>query len=432
VGARHIRPRIPRSGAFAYSGFRWFALAQFVSFTLLTVQMMVRGWQMQELTDSPFMVSLVGAVQVLPMLVFGFLGGEWADRFDRKKVLVWGEVGTFIGFVGLSLPMLLAPDSVRPWHILATTAFMGSASALSNPSRQALIVDMVASPDQRRAIGSYMVVIHLTILAGPAIGGPLLTGAGIDGALIASTAGFVLVFPLYMRMKTYEAQKRTNPKGPLVANLTAGVRYICSASDLRWMFLALTVMVLFVNTWGGLFPTIAEDVLHRGAGGLGGIALAVGVGAVTGAVISSVLAGKVPEARQQFAGALLFAMFVIVLALSTSYPLSLVATALAAASGAPFFISNMAATQLQSSEEFRGRVVSVRYVVSAVQPLGLIALGAAAEVLGPQKALAGTAAIGGCLMVVIALTMARPELTRGEKPAPAGKVARQSATGSPG
>jgi MFS family permease len=411
LAGRVARPRGRLSGAFAQPGFRWFALAQFASFTLLMVQMMTRGWMMQELTDSPFMVSLVGAVQVLPMLVFSFFGGELADRLSRKKVLIAGEAGQLIGFAGLAIPAALG--EVQPWHIIVTTLWMGVAMALVNPSRQALIVDLVSDRDQRRALGAYMIVIHLTILVGPMIGGPLLTGLGSDSAIVISTLAFAPVIALYLPVRTVATQKRTQQKGPLVENLTAGVRYICGERSLRWMFLALFVMVLFVNTWGGLFPTIAEDVLHRGAGGLGGINIAVGIGALTGAVLATVLAGRVADARQQFAGAFLFTGFVIVVALSGSYMLSLIATTVAAASGAPFFINNMAVTQLNAAEEFRGRVVSVRFVVSAVQPLGLLALGATAEVIGPQAALAGSAAIGGALMFLIALTMARRDLKAG-------------------
>jgi MFS family permease len=422
-------PRLRVAGALAYPSFRWFALAQFISFTLLTVQMMVRGWQMQELTHSPFMVSLVGALQVLPMLLFGFFGGELADRFPRKRVVIWGEVFQLVAFAALAAPAAIGV--VQPWHILASTALLGVIMALASPSRQALIVDTVSPPDHRKAIGAYMVVIHLTILTGPALGGPLLTGIGTSGALVISTAVFVACIPLYVLVDPVKTQKRSRPKGPLVRDLAAGVRYIAREPSLRWMFLALFVMVLFVNTWGGLFPTFAEEVLHRGASGLSGIALAVGVGAVAGAVLAMVLSGKVPDARLQFMGALMFSAFVIVLAVSTWYPLALAATVIAAASGAPFFISNMAATQLNSAEEYRGRVVSVRYVVSAVQPLGLIAMGAAAEVAGPQWALGGSAAMGGGLMLLLAFTVARKDL-RAARATPAGPLAVAGpAAGSP-
>ncbi len=409
---RAPRPRLAGgAGAFAYSGFRWFSLAQFIGFTMLNIQMMTRGWAMQELTGSPFMVSLVGAVQVLPMLAFSFLGGELADRFSRKKILILGEVGALIGFASLAIPA--AMNVLQPWHIIASTLWMGVAMALQNPARQAMIVDLVGEREQRRALGAYMVVIHLTILVGPIIGGPLLTTLGTEGALGLSTLAFVVVIPLYLPMKLAAVQVRSQPKGPLVSNLSAGVRYICKDPTLRWMFLALFVMVLFVNTWGGLFPTIAEDVLHRGAGGLGGINIAVGIGALTGAVLAAILAGRAHDARQQIVGSLLFAGFVIVLALSTSYPISLIATGLAAASGAPFFINNMTVTQLNAKDEFRGRVVSVRFVVSAVQPIGLMVLGAVAEITGPKAALAGSAAIGAFLMLVIAATYARSALMTG-------------------
>ena len=79
-------------GAFVVPAFRRFALAQAVAFTVLVAQMIVRSWMVQSETHSPFLVSLVPSLQLLPSLVLGFVGGELADRIDRRKVVFWGEV----------------------------------------------------------------------------------------------------------------------------------------------------------------------------------------------------------------------------------------------------------------------------------------------------------------------------------------------------
>jgi hypothetical protein len=170
------------------------------------------------------------------------------------------------------------------------------------------------------------------------------------------------------------------------------------------MFAALAVMVVFVNTWGAMFPTIAEDVLHRGAGGLGGLTLAVGIGAIAGAVVALVLEGKANDARLQFVAAFLFAGLVIGVALSSSYSTTLFLTVAASTAGAPFFINNMAASQAATPRELKAKVVSVRYIVLATQPLGMMLLGAAAEAFGPQTAMAGSAVIGIALLAAGALS----------------------------
>ncbi|MDA1296732.1 MAG: MFS transporter [Chloroflexi bacterium] len=386
-------------GGFSSGPFRLFALIQFASFTALVGQLIVRGWMVQEMTGSPFLVSLVPSLHLLPALLIGPAGGYLADRFDRRKVVFWGEALMLLAYG--SLAALSAMGEAQAWHVLATTAIVGVSYALSSPARQALIVDTVPARIERRAVGSYMLVMHLTLLAAPAIAGTLLDGPGITAALIATTALCAAAAPFYLLVRNI-GPTAERARQNVFKSLAGGVREIHSNRDLRWMFAALAVMVIFVNTWGAMFPTFAEDVLHRGAGGLGGITVAVGVGAIAGAVLALVLEGRMGDARQQFVAAFLFAAFVVGMALSTSYPLTLLLTVAAAAAGAPFFINNMAASQAATPGEMKARVVSVRYIVLATQPIGMMLLGGAAEAMGPQLALAGSGAIGIVLLAVVA------------------------------
>lgn len=366
---------------------------------------------MQELTNSPFMVSLVGALQILPAAGLSFVGGEISDRFARKWILLLAETGSFLGYA--SLAVLSALGIMAPWHILVTTAWIGMMFALANPSRQGLIVDLVPSSFGRKSITAYMLIINLTVLTGPLFGGPVLTSVGITAALGISALVMLPAIPLYAMLRPVQAQTLKRATGPLIDGLVKGVRYVRNEPEIRWMFGALIVMVMFVNTWGALFPTVAQDVLHRGAAGLTAINLAVGAGAITGAVVAVFIEGRVSDATQQFGGAMVFATFIVLMAATHIYVIALAACTVAAAAGAPFFINNMAAIQLRAEEEFRARVIAVRFVVSAIQPFGMIALGAAAQFLGPQIALGGSAAIGGLALAGMAVTR-----RRAVKPAP--------------
>lgn len=388
-------------GGFSSPPFRLYALIQLVTFTALVGQMIIRGWMVQEMTDSPFLVSLVPSLHLLPGLLIGPAGGYLADRFQRKVVVFWGEMLTVIAYGSLAL--LSALGIAEAWHVLATTTLIGVAYALSSPARQALIVDTVPAVLERRAVGSYMLVMHITLLLAPAIAATLLNGPGIPAALIVTSAMAAAVLPFYMFVRNAGPIADRARENVLKA-LVGGVQEIRKNTDIRWMFAILVVMVLFINTWGAMFPTIAEDVLHTGAAGLGGITLAVGIGAISGAILALVLEGRMSDTRQQFGAGFLFSAFVIGVALSPSYPLTLVLTVLAAACGAPFFINNMAASQAATPRDMKAKVVSVRYILLATQPFGMMLLGASAEFLGPQIALAGSVLIGMALMAVIAVT----------------------------
>jgi MFS family permease len=387
-------------GGFSSPPFRLYALIQLVTFTALVGQIIIRGWMVQEMTDSPFLVSLVPSLHLLPGLLIGPAGGYLADRFQRKWVVFWGELLTFIAYGSLALLSVLGV--AEAWHVLATTALIGVAYALSSPARQALIVDTVPAALERRAVGSYMLVMHVTLLLAPAIAGSLLNGPGISAALVVTSAMCVSVLPFYLFVRN-AGPIADRVKENVMKALVGGVQEIRRNTDIRWMFAVLFVMVIFINTWGAMFPTIAQDVLHTGAAGLGGITLAVGIGAITGAVLALVLEGRMSDGKQQFGAGMLFSIFVVGVALSPSYPLTLVLTVVAAACGAPFFINNMAASQAATPKDMKAKVVSVRYILLATQPFGMMLLGAAAEFLGPQAALAGSVIIGMVLMTLIAI-----------------------------
>jgi MFS family permease len=362
--------------------------------------MIIRGWMVQEMTDSPFLVSLVPSLHLLPGLLIGPAGGYLADRFQRKWVVLWGELLTFVTYGSLAL--LSVMGIAEAWHVLATTALIGVAYALASPARQALIVDTVPASLERRAVGSYMLVMHVTLLLAPAIAGSLLNGPGISAALVVTSAMCASVLPLYLFVHN-AGPIADRVKENVLKALVGGVQEIRRNTDIRWMFAVLAVMVIFINTWGAMFPTIVHDVLHTGAAGLGAITLAVGIGAITGAVLALVLEGRVSDGKQQFGAGMLFSIFVVGVALSPSYPLTLVLTVVAAACGAPFFINNMAASQAATPKEMKAKVVSVRYILLATQPFGMMLLGAAAEFLGPQVALTGSVIIGMVLMTLIAI-----------------------------
>ena len=295
---------------------------------------------------------------------------------------------------------------VQTWHVLATTAVIGIAYSLASPSRQSLIVDTVSAELERKAVGGYMLIMHVTLLLAPAIVGTLLVGPGAGWALMVTTLIVVCTLPMYLRIRVVGPTAQIIRRN-IVEATKLGVQEIFSNPNLRWMFTILVIMVMFTNTWGAMFPALAIGVLERGASGLAGIALAVGIGAIIGAVVALLIEGRVSDARVQLGAALLFGTLIIGVALSNSYLLTLLLTVGASAAGAPFFINNMIASQVATPADRRASVVSVRYIVLATQPIGMIALGAAAESAGVQFALAGSAFIGVLLTAALIFSVYR-------------------------
>jgi MFS family permease len=278
--------------------------------------------------------------------------------------------------------------AIQVWHIMALTLLLGVAGSLALPARQSLIIDVVPKRDHRGALGMYMLVFNVSQIAAPALAGLMISRFGVDAALIVSALLFIPVVPILTRVRPLPVQAVARPRIGSVESLKVGVRYILGDGRLRWMFVALLVVVLGVNSWGAMFPTFTEDVLGRGAGGLGMIVLGVGVGSTVGTFVAMTLDGRATDKAIQIGSGLAFAIVVGLIAYTPSFAAWVILATVAACVGTVFFVHNMMAVQLNTPDELRGRVIAARFVLSGLQPFGQLALGAMAEGAGPQMAMA--------------------------------------------
>ncbi|MBI4220276.1 MAG: MFS transporter [Chloroflexi bacterium] len=391
--------------AMADSRYQRYSLAALLGFTALAVQTMTRAWMLQDMTRSPLLVSLSAALLMFPMLFLSMLGGELADRFSRKLITFLYEATSVATYVVLTV--LAMTGAVQPWHVLALTAIQGVAGALASPARQTLITDLVPARDSRGAIGLSMLFANLAAIIGPGVAGWAIAEFGTTHALAAGVVIGALGLPLYLSLKANPPALSARHGGGMVQNLKEGLVYIRGDASLRWLLLACVVMILTVNSWGALFPTFAEDVLKIGPRGLGVLAMAVGIGALAATVLVVFMSGRIPDKAVEIASGFLFAAFAFGMAMSTSYLFTVAAAMLAAFAATCFFQTNLTAVQLHAPEEFRGRVISVRFVAWGLQPVGLLAIGGLAEAAGGPAALAAFS-IAGALTFAVLIAVLRP------------------------
>ncbi|MBI4219212.1 MAG: MFS transporter, partial [Chloroflexi bacterium] len=257
-----------------------------------------------------------------------------------------------------------------------------------------LITDLVSSRDSRGAIGLSMLFVNMAAILGPAVAGWAIAQYGVPQALIAGTVIGALALPLYLSLKAGSQGISARHGGGMVQNFKEGLAHIRGDASLRWLLLACLVMILTVNSWGALFPAFAEDVLKIGAGGLGVLSTAVGIGALAATVLVVAISGRVPDKAVEIGSGFLFAAFALGMALSGSYLLTTVLAGLAAFAATSFFQTNLTAVQLHAPDEFRGRVISVRFVAWGLQPVGQLANVGLAQAIGAPAALAAFSITG--------------------------------------
>ena len=389
-------------GVLRNSQYRRYWAAGFASFTGFNMQMLIRGWMMYELTQSPFMVTMVTAAMMMPMLFLSLVGGALADRFDRKKITMISDVimlGSFAVLFGVSAAGIMAP-----WHILAVSVVNGIAFSMAVSSRQALISGLVHREQMRTAVGLSATTYNSAQIIGPAIGGAMLPLLGATWALGVSTIVVIPAILLYISLKPVEHSSVNDAKGSIIENVKAGLAYSFQNSTIRFLMLGAMVMILTVGPFQSLMPVFAEDVLGVGAGGLGVLMLAAGFGALAGSISVVAIGESVAHQKLELLFGLLAAASLTAFALSPFFALSILLVMITAFATTGFMVVNMPVVQIMTPDHMRGRVVSVRFLVIGLMPFGALSMGGAAESLGAPTAVAIIAGIGavGFALVQIA------------------------------
>ncbi|MDG0867814.1 MFS transporter [Candidatus Lucifugimonas marina] len=398
---RHLRRGHPL-GVLRNSQYRRYWAAGFATFTGFNMQMLIRGWMMYELTQSPFMVTMVTAAMMMPMLFLSLVGGALADRVDRKMITMASDVtllASFIALFGISAAGIMAP-----WHIIAISVVNGIAFSMAVSARQALISGLVHREQMRTAVGLSATTYNSAQIIGPAIGGVMLPIVGATWALAVSAIVVVPAIVLYSSLKPVHHASANDAQGSIVENVKAGLAYAFQNSTLRFLMLGAMVMILTVGPFQSLMPVFAEDVLHVGAGGLGVLMLAAGVGALVGSISVVAIGESVGHQKLELIFGLLGAAALAGFALSPWYALSIPLVTVTAFATTGFMVVNMTVVQISTPDYIRGRVVSVRFLVIGLMPFGALSMGGAAESLGAPTAVAIIAVIGaiGFALVQIA------------------------------
>ncbi len=398
---RHLRRGHPL-GVLRNSQYRRYWFAGFATFTGFNMQMLIRGWMMYDLTQSPLMVTMVTAAMMMPMLFLSLVGGALADRVDRKKITMISDVtllGSFAALFAISAAGIMAP-----WHIIAISVTNGIAFSLAMSARQAMISGLVHREQLRTAVGLSSTTYNSAQIIGPAIGGVMLPLLGATWALGVSVVVVIPAVFLYASLKPVHHHSVNDARGSIVENVKAGLTYAYQNSSLRFLMLSAMVMILTVGPFQSLMPVFAEDVLKVGAGGLGVLMFAAGIGALIGSIGVVAIGERVGHQKLELIFGLLGAAALAGFALSPWYALSIVLVSITAFATTSFMVVNMTVIQVMTPDYIRGRVVSVRFLVIGLMPFGAISMGAGAQAYGAPTAVAIIAGIGaiGFALVQIA------------------------------
>ena len=391
-------------------------LAGFLAFTAYSMQMLTRGWLMEQLTGSPFLVALVPAGMMLPMLFLSLFGGVLADRLDIRKVVVASDISTFAGYVVVTL--LAVFEVLAPWQLIAISIWNGVGLALAMPSRQVLINGLVRRDQLRTAVGLSITTYSAAQIVGAPLAGILIAGTGPEWALGASALMMLPAILLYSGIRRPRREPVADRRLSLTTTLKIGLTFTFASPALRTMMIGALIVTFAMGPFEALMPIFAADVLNVGPAALGNLVLAAGVGSLAGSLGVVTFGPGFDQRKIAIASGLITALTVTGFAASSWFPVSVVLAALAAMAMTAFMVNNLTGIHVEAPDAVRGRVLSVRFLVVGSQPVGGLLVGGLAEIYGAQIAVAALALAGAGLLLGVHLLRAHAE--RGDSAEPTG------------
>jgi len=350
-------------------------------------------FQVYELSGSLGTTGLVGAAQAIALLVLSPLGGAYADRLDRRRLLQWSQGLAMV--VAALLAVLTLAGHATTWEVLGSVILTTAAATFDQPARQALIPALVPAEQLPQAFALINPSRELAVLIGPALAGVLIAvnGPGLMYLVDAATYAVLVVDLGLIRIAHLPGAPRHESVWRQIGEGFSFVRH----RRIVWMMMSLDLSATLFSSYRVVLPDLAVHRLHIGATGYGLLSSTPSLGALLATYTVFQVVGRSRRlGRVLLISTIAYGLSAILLARAGEVALAVLALLLLGACDAMATTIRQAAVQLETPHELRGRVSSTYQMASRGGPaLGDTLMGAAAGAMGPGVSLA----LGGMLTI---------------------------------
>ena len=334
-----------------------------------------------EISGSPFLVGIAAGMRSLPFLLIGPMAGVFADRIDRRKMvlIVQTAIGVVVVVFAVAVHTGQVVGTTGVFYALVFSFITGVMHSLIQPVRQAMVANTVPKEDLWNAIALNSIAGNVARVVGPGLGGVLIAWLGpainfyIEGAFYFLMA--LALVPMALPYREAVTATRTS----LLANLKQGFGYVVNEQRVLRLLLVACVSDILIAPIIHLMPVIADEVLGRGSEVYGFLVLATGIGGIIATISFASLGGAFRKGSIGMLALIMLAGAAIALGVSTWLWVSL-----AAMFGLGFFrlvfkINNNTLVQSTIPDSLRGRVMSIYHLDHGITPLASMTLGLMAE-----------------------------------------------------
>ena len=401
-------------GALRHKDFRFLWFGGLMDNTGRWMDAVVMGLLVLDLTDSPWQVALLFVMRWLPMLVFAMISGIIADRVNRWVIMMLARAFSVVATVIVLI--LVASDAIQPWHLLLASLALGWLYVLEFPSRRSLIYDIVGLRLITNAMSLETINSTLGRFLGPLTAGLLIEISGFTGAYIVLVVGYSIALVSIALVKS-RIPGQAARSASVLRNLATGVNYSLGNPTIRAVLMITLIMNAMAFSVEALFPVIARDHLHVGAGLTGVLISAQSIGSFVAALIIASMRDIKFHGRIFLVGISLQLISLFLFALSPWYAVSFLLLLLMGFGSAGFSTMQSTIILIASSPAMRGSALGVLGQCIGVAALGGLAVGAIADFFSAQVAVGISSLLGITLLipVLIITPLARRPVTAPEE-----------------
>jgi MFS family permease len=358
-------PQAPPHGTFSslrIRNYRLFFSGQVISNVGTWMNRIAQDWLVFTLTgNNPVALGIAAALQFAPTLLLSLWAGVWADRMDKRKLLIMVQSG--MAACAVVLGVLDVTGLVQIWHVYLLCLVFGCFVAVETPVRQSFVAEMVGSTQITNAVALNSSSFNLARIVGPAIAGLMITWVSTGPVFLINALSTIGVITGLLMMNPAELHR-----GPAVprakGQLREGLRYVRGRSDLVVVLTLVFCVSTFAITFFTTLAVVAANVFHKQADGYGLLSSTLAIGTLAGALLAARRSVRSrPRLRMLFGSALLFGVLELAAGLMPTYLAFAIALVPVGLVLMTFMNTANSSIQLSVSPEMRGRVMGLYMLV---------------------------------------------------------------------
>ncbi len=402
-----------RWAALRYRDFRLLWVSQFLSIVGSQMTFTAVNWHVFNLMkDQRYVVmgmsldagalglGALGLVRIVPILFFALIGGAMADSWDRRKVMTVTQSLSALFSLTLAALALSGRDSLPA--IYALTAAIAAAGAFDNPSRQALIPNLVPKDHLINAISLGTLSWQLASVVGPTLAGVLLARTNVGLIYALDGLSFLVVMITVLVMHYRSPIISSNSQGVGLSAIREGIHFTFSTPIIASTML-LDFFATFFSSARTMLPIVAHDILKTSVEGYGLLSTAQSVGAVLAGTIVALRGDMRRQGWVLLISVIAYGLATTLFGLTNNFVLAYILFALTGAADTVSTVIRGAIRQLSTPDRLRGRMIGVNMIFFMGGPqLGELEAGLVAAALGVPFAIVS----GGIATVILTLWVA--------------------------